>query len=548
MKKNILFLTGFSGTGKTTVGRKLANNLRWKFLDIDEELTKDTGQAIKQIFADLGESGFRDLEHNKLLEAVAEDNLVISTGGGILTEPKNLHLMSATGLIICLEATISTIQKRLNSDAATKVRPMLKSDLSTESIVKLKSSRQTLYAQADWTIHTDQLKPDLVATEISRALHLLNKENVPLFEIAPEELSAIVETRTGSYPIWVSNNNLDQLGERLNKVIDTNTAYVITDQGANGYARKAQISIESAGVKAHSLTIEPGEKHKNLVTVELIYKWLAERKAERGHVIVAVGGGVVGDLVGYVAATYLRGISIVHVPTTLLAMMDSSIGGKTGIDLQQGKNLVGSFHQPKFVLVDTNTLETLPERTLTEGWAEGIKHGLALDKSLLEDFEKNIGSLKNLDADITTEIIKKSISIKAGIVSEDEFEKLGRRILLNYGHTIGHAIESVTKYSTYLHGEAVSIGMMAAAHISASKNLLSYGELNRQEMLLQDYGLPTTYKNLSIDKLKTSILSDKKKNHGKINWVLLNEIGKATTTPEVDDRHISKALKNVCSA
>ena len=293
--------------------------------------------------------------------------------------------------------------------------------------------------------------------------------------------------------------------------------------------------------------MEPGEEHKNLSTVELIYKWLAERKAERSNVIVAVGGGVVGDLAGYVAATYLRGMPVVHVPTTLLAMMDSSIGGKTGVDLMQGKNLVGSFHQPKFVLVDTNTLGTLPKRILNEGWAEGLKHGLALDKSLLESFEKNASDLKKLDLDATTKLIKHSISIKAQKVTEDEFEKLGKRILLNYGHTIGHAIESITNYSSYLHGEAVSIGMMAAGHISVEKNLLSNDDLIRQEDLLKTFNLPVRFKNLNIDNIKARILSDKKRAQGKVHWVLLKDIGSATTSSDVTDSEITQALKNVSS-
>ena len=425
---------------------------------------------------------------------------------------------------------------------------MLKGDLSVKSVSKLKTYRQHLYSQADWTIHTDKLSEKTVASELIRAIHLINQSHdTEISTIAPEELSSMVDTKNGKYPIWVAQGNIGQLGSRLKKVVNPSVGYVITDQGANKYAREVQNSMESSGIESHSFTMEPGEEHKNLSTVELIYTWLAERKAERSHVIVAVGGGVVGDLAGYVAATYLRGLPVVHVPTTLLAMMDSSIGGKTGVDLMQGKNLVGSFHQPKFVLVDTNTLQTLPKRILTEGWAEGLKHGLALDKSLLESFEKNASDLKKLDLDVTTKLIKHSISIKAERVSEDEFEKLGKRILLNYGHTIGHAIESITNYSSYLHGEAVSIGMMAAGHISVGKNLLSSDDLIRQETLLKTFNLPVKFKNLSIDNVKDRIVSDKKRIRGKVHWVLLNDIGSATTNSEVTDSEITQALKNVSS-
>ena len=548
MNKNIVFLTGFSGTGKTTVGRKVAQLLQWRFLDIDEEISIDIGQSISQVFSNLGESTFRDLEHKKLLEVIAEDNLIISTGGGILTDSRNHTIMAESGTIICLESRVDTIAKRLNYDVSSEIRPMLNDDLSTEAIFTLKESRQNLYSKADWTIHTDKLDPKTAAQEIVRAIYLLGQsQDTGILGIAPEELSGVVDTKNGKYPIWVAKGNLDQTGVRLKQAINPSTAYVITDQGANIYAREVQKSMESSGIESHSFTMEPGEDHKKLSTVELIYKWLSERKAERNHAIVAVGGGVVGDLAGYVAATYLRGMPVVHVPTTLLSMMDSSIGGKTGVDLAQGKNLVGSFHQPQFVLVDTNTLQTLPKRILSEGWAEGLKHGLAFDKSLLESFENNASALKNLDLDITTKLIKHSISIKAQVVTEDEFEKLGRRILLNYGHTIGHAIESITKYSLYLHGEAVSIGMMAAGHISVAKNLLSSDDLIRQETLLKTFNLPTQHQNLSIDRIKDMILSDKKRNRGKINWVLLKEIGSAETNCDVTDSEITQSLKNVSS-
>ena len=548
MNKNIVFLTGFSGTGKTTVGRQVAKLLSWRFIDIDEEISFELGQYISQVFASQSEPTFRDLEHKKLLEVVADNNLIISTGGGILTDERNQTLMAKSGITICLEASIDTIINRLKQDVSSEIRPMLKGDLSAKSVSKLKTHRQHLYSQADWTIHTDKLSEKTAASELVRAIHLINQSHdTEISTIAPEELSSVVDTKNGKYPIWVAQGNLGQLGIRLKKVVNPSVGYVITDQGANKYAREVQNSMESSGIESHSFTMEPGEEHKNLSTVELIYTWLAERKAERGHVIVAVGGGVVGDLAGYVAATYLRGLPVVHVPTTLLAMMDSSIGGKTGVDLMQGKNLVGSFHQPKFVLVDTNTLQTLPKRILTEGWAEGLKHGLALDKSLLESFEKNASDLKKLDLDVTTKLIKHSISIKAERVSEDEFEKLGKRILLNYGHTIGHAIESITNYSSYLHGEAVSIGMMAAGHISVEKNLLSNDDLIRQEDLLKTFNLPVRFKNLNIDNIKARILSDKKRAQGKVHWVLLKDIGSATTSSDVTDSEITQALKNVSS-
>ena len=273
-----------------------------------------------------------------------------------------------------------------------------------------------------------------------------------------------------------------------------------------------------------------------------MYKWLADRKAERGHMILAVGGGVVGDLAGFVAATYLRGMPFAQVPTTLLAMMDAAIGGKVAVDLPQGKNLVGAFYQPRFVLSDVKTLGTLPARELTSGWAEAIKHGLILDKELLATFEKNIREIKSLDPEIATQIIRDSVAIKANIVSQDERETLGIRILLNYGHTIGHAIESATQYTQYLHGEAVSIGMMAAASISKSMGLLEASDVERQRTLLSNYGLPINVGALDTADILEAMKSDKKTSRGQINWVLLDGIGNAVTNNRVPDDYVMEAL------
>ncbi|MDP7628631.1 MAG: 3-dehydroquinate synthase, partial [SAR202 cluster bacterium] len=272
------------------------------------------------------------------------------------------------------------------------------------------------------------------------------------------------------------------------------------------------------------------------------------RKAERGHLILAVGGGVVGDLAGFVAATYLRGIPFVQVPTTLLAMMDASIGGKVAVDMPQGKNLVGAFYQPRFVLSDVETLKTLPVRELTSGWAEAIKHGLILDDGLLDTFENNVSEIKSLDSEIATAIIRKSVAIKAGVVSQDEKETLGIRILLNYGHTIGHAIESITGYTKYLHGEAVSVGMMGAAKIGELLQIMDVDEVERQKEILQAYGLPISAPGLNSESIISAMTSDKKTTGGSINWVLLNGIGNAITSNDVPDKYVSEALKFVLTS
>ena len=362
------------------------------------------------------------------------------------------------------------------------------------------------------------------------------------------DLAGEVKTSTGDHPIWVGWGILEDVGTRVKSLMSPSVAYVIADERAHFYASKTQISMEAVGIPTHIYKIPSGETSKNLETVRQVYTWLAERKAERGHLILAVGGGVVGDLVGFVAATYLRGIPFVQIPTTLLAMMDASIGGKVAVDMPQGKNLVGAFYQPKFVLSDVETLKTLPVRELTSGWAEAIKHGLILDDGLLDTFESHVSELKSLDPEIATETIRRSVAIKAGVVSQDEKETLGIRILLNYGHTIGHAIESITGYTEYLHGEAVSVGMMGAAKIGELLQIMDVDDVERQKEVLQAYGLPISAPGLNSEAIISAMTSDKKTTGGSINWVLLDGIGKAITNSEVPDKYVSEALKFVLTS
>ena len=359
------------------------------------------------------------------------------------------------------------------------------------------------------------------------------------------DLAAEVETTGGNYPVWVGWGILDDIGKRTKEYLSPSCVYIITDESILEHARKVQISMEKSGIASHVYIVPPGESSKTLETVQQIYSWLAGRKAERRHLIVAVGGGVIGDMAGFVAATYLRGMPFVQVPTTLLAMMDASIGGKVAVDLPQGKNLVGAFYQPKFVLSDVETLVSLPERELNSGWAEAIKHGLILDQDLLGIFENRVNEVRSLDRDIATEIIRKSVAIKANVVSRDERETLGIRILLNYGHTIGHAIESSTGYTKYLHGEAVSIGMMAAAKIGQFAGVLREEEVIRQENVLKAYGLPVRAQGLDAKEIIEATTSDKKTSDGIVNWVLLKGLGNAVTNNKIPINYVLDAVNFV---
>jgi len=356
------------------------------------------------------------------------------------------------------------------------------------------------------------------------------------------DLAAQVKTSNGDYDVLVGWGNITEVGDLVKDMASPNSAFVVSDEGIRKHAESVRDAMIDKDIPTQIYYITPGEANKNLDNVTKVYSWLAEHKAERGDLILAVGGGVVGDLAGFVAATYLRGMPFGQIPTTLLSMMDASIGGKVAVDLPQGKNLVGAFYQPKFVLSDVETLTTLPIRELTSGWAEAIKHGLILDKELLEKFETHYEQIISLDPDISTDIIRRSAAIKAEVVSQDEKETKGIRILLNYGHTIGHALETTSKYSTFLHGEAVSVGMMGAAEIGQMVGTLTEEEVSKQRTILDKYGLPVSLKSANIDELLIAMKSDKKTSGGAIRWVLLDGIGNAITNHNVQESYVRDAL------
>jgi len=548
LKSNI-FITGFSGSGKSTVGREVARRLFWSFVDIDDEIERLAGRSIEAIFAEKGEPNFRQLEHDCLAESAGGDHLIVSTGGGVMMDERNRRLMENNGLVVRLDASAETIYERLDQQSkesrSASVRPMLVAADPQARIRSLKREREFNYTLAHWTVWTDNLTPAEVAEEVLRGWRMVANKKETEAGGDYGDLAAMVRTSTGEYPVWVGWGIIDDIGRRVRRLMTPAAAYVITDEGVSRQARRAQVSLEAAGIPAHMFIMPPGERNKNHETAQFIYQWLAGRKAERGDLVLAVGGGVVGDLAGFVAATYLRGLPFAQVPTTLLAMTDAAIGGKVAVDLPQGKNLVGAFYQPRFVLADVRSLRTLPRRELTSGWAEAIKHGLILDADLLDTFERQRQQIRELSREVATDVIRQSVAIKAGIVSRDERETLGIRILLNYGHTIGHAVESSTGYRAFLHGEAVSIGMVGSAYISHALGLMSLEEVERQRNLLESFGLPLSFGDLDLTAISEAMRSDKKTSGKVINWVLLNGIGNAVTRDDVPTELVRETLKRL---
>jgi 3-dehydroquinate synthase len=347
-----------------------------------------------------------------------------------------------------------------------------------------------------------------------------------------------------SYSIKIGPKLIARLGDECARLKFTSRCAIITDTiVGKRYAKPVFESLVKAGFEPSLIVVPAGETAKSFKTVQGCYDQLAGHRIERKSFIVALGGGVVGDLAGFVAATYLRGIAFVQVPTTLLAQVDSSVGGKVGVNLKSGKNLVGAFHQPRLVLCDLDTLDTLPQREFRAGLAEVIKYGIIFDAGLFERLERDLPKLLARDQKTLVTVIARCCEIKAGVVGKDETES-GPRAILNYGHTIGHALEAISRYGKFLHGEAISIGQIAAAKLSQKLAGLSASDTQRILTLFKRAGLATWTKFDAAQRTKlfAAMRLDKKVSSGEIKFVLARRIGHVVWGQRVPDRVIHEIL------
>ncbi|MFQ3663194.1 MAG: 3-dehydroquinate synthase [Chloroflexaceae bacterium] len=365
-----------------------------------------------------------------------------------------------------------------------------------------------------------------------------------------------VTTASGAYPVIVAAGALARLPERLTALGQRGTLWLVSDAAvASTFGASLAARLSQAGYQVQRYTVPSGEASKSQEQLWRLYDWMIGNGVERRDTVLALGGGVVGDLAGYAAATVLRGIAVVQLPTTLLAMVDAAVGGKTGINHPLGKNLIGAFHQPRLVLADTDTLATLPRRELCAGWAEVIKHGVIREAGLFSDLEQLAAERGWTDAgfsgwnaedapltDRLTTLIRCAVAVKVAVVNRDEREQ-GERITLNYGHTIGHAVEALVGEWALLHGEAVAIGMHAEARIAAAMGLCDPALIERQRRLLAAYGLSVTLpSNLDPEAVLTLALRDKKVRAGRIRWVLPTAIGSVTVRDDVPETTVRAVL------
>lgn len=347
-----------------------------------------------------------------------------------------------------------------------------------------------------------------------------------------------------SYDIEIGGGILSRLGKFVAARGRTTHAVLITDENVQEpYAMRATESLVHEGIDVDLIAVPPGETTKSIETANDLWRGMLELGTDRKSIVVAVGGGVVGDLAGFVAATFARGLRFFQAPTSLLAQVDSSVGGKVGINLPEAKNMVGAFHQPAGVLIDTATLATLPENEYRSGLAEVVKYGVILDAEFFAYLEAHAAEINARREDVLTHVIARCCRLKAEVVRHDEREETGLRAVLNYGHTFGHAFESLLGYGKLLHGEGVAIGMCCAARLARRLGRVDDRFVECQNKLLEAFGLPTAAPNLDREKILEAMRRDKKVQHGKLKFVLPNRLGHVEAVGDIDEKEVEAALK-----
>jgi 3-dehydroquinate synthase len=513
------------GAGKSAVGRRVAERLDQPFVDTDALVEEVAVKSVALIFAEEGEPAFRNLER-AAIERVAGREAVVALGGGAIAQPGAAARLAATGTIVYLRAKPETLLARIgNADG----RPLLAGLDAAGRLVRVRdllAARASHYQRAHHVIDVDDGDLEAVSARVLAAIGVRRKGK-------EGKAMRTVQVPLGdrSYAIRLGVDILEQAGAAIAECTKARRAVVVTvPEVGKRYGARLERSLRAAGIQSKRLVVPDGERSKSLRTLAKLYEELIDFDADRGTVVVALGGGVVGDLAGFLAASWMRGVPFVQVPTTVLAMADASVGGKVAVDLPRGKNLVGAFHQPRMVWMDIATLRSLPRRQRANGLVEVIKHGVIRDVALFERFERDIEAILELEPVATLDVLERSCQIKAEVVAQDEREA-GLRMILNFGHTLAHAIETLLGYRKLLHGEAVAIGMVFAARRSEALGLAPAGVADRVEALLQRAGLPTAMPDLPRRAYLDALRVDKKRKDEHVRFIALRELGKVEIVP-----------------
>ncbi len=488
--------------GKSAAGREAAGRIGVDFVDIDAVVEERVGCSIAEFWGERGEAAFREMEAAVVQEVATGPPQIIAAGGGVVLDPRNLRAMRASGVVVWLEAPPEELAARADGG-----RPLLEEVDAEARLEELLAVRAPLYeAAAHHRVDTSGRSVEDVAAEVA------------------QYWPGTVRISVGdASEVLIGRDLLD--GGLLREREGRERVVVLTQPGARSIAERV-----AAGLAAAILELPDGEDAKSLAVVEDAYRWLASQGLHRGDTVVAVGGGSLTDVAGFVAATYLRGIEAVYVPTTLLGAVDAAVGGKTGVNLD-GKNLVGAFHHPSRVVIDVAVLEALPPELWREGAAEALKAGLIADPALVDLFERH-----GADAPLA-EVVQRAVSVKAGVVADD-FREAGRRAILNYGHTVGHAVEIAAGMR---HGDAVAVGMVAAGAVSEA--VCGFAHRARQDGIIAALGLPTAAA-ADRSEVRRLLALDKKRDAAGLRMVLLEAVG-APVVCHVDGATVEAALDAV---
>jgi len=522
-----LVVTGFMGAGKTSAGKVVAERLGRDFVDMDVAIEEAEGMSISGIFEKKGEAYFRARESELCSRLALRENLVVSTGGGVFVNPTNRELFR-DALVVCLDADSREIYNRLKEEGN---RPLLKAADPYQRIVELMDARRNAYSQVEWHLDTSGKSVDQVADEI---VGLLQPRRINFS--APESVC----------PIFVGASLLGRAGALMELTtgdFSPHCAIVTSPRVAGLHAAPVVESLRARGFEPELVVIPDSEREKTLEAVHVVYDRLVDARLDRRSIVFALGGGVVGDVAGFAAATYLRGVPLVQMPTTLLAMVDASIGGKVAVDHPRGRNLIGAFKLPFAVIADTDALATLPGEELHCGMAEVVKHGIIGDAGLFELLERDPSS-SPVPAPGRRSWIVRAMQVKIDIVARDPLEQ-GERGKLNLGHTFGYALEQVSGHGLQ-HGEAVAIGLVCAGRLGERTGRCDSRTAARIEALLASLGLPTRIpSDMDTGALLEAMARDKKRIAERQRFVLPRAIGEVEIVDDVGQDDLRAVIEGL---
>jgi shikimate kinase / 3-dehydroquinate synthase len=531
-------LVGLMGAGKTSIGRRLAARLGLPFRDADAEIELAAGCSIPELFSRYGEGDFRAGERRVIRRLLAGDPLVLAFGGGAFMDAETRAVAREEAVSVWLRCPLRTLLRRV---AGRDNRPLLADGDPAEVLQRLMDVRNPVYAEADVIVDCSDESPDATTARVLNGL---------LEWRAPRRLSVVLSS--SSYDVVIGDNLLARAGALLAPRMEQKRAVVVTDESVAGLHLPALLrGLAETAVSTSQIVVPAGEASKSLSTWQGVVDQLLEARVERRTTVIALGGGVVGDLAGFAAATTLRGLPFVQIPTTLLSQVDSSVGGKTGVNTPRGKNLVGAFYQPRMVLADTGTLATLPPRELRAGYAEIAKAGLIGDAAFFAWCEANGAAVVGGDREMQAEAIKRACAFKAAVVGDDEREEKPNdgRALLNLGHTFGHALEAEYGYTGgLLHGEGVAVGLGLAFRLSARLGHCSESDADRVVSHVAAMGMPAELRMLNRRFSAATLIGhmgrDKKMRDGALKFVLARGIGQAFTAGDVPMEAVTDLLRD----